>query len=138
MKRFVIPSAIACICLATSAVDVSDTYTKQNISASTTFNATTTKQMTYPSGLPTPIFWFDATQTNGWKISGGTVTKIPSLVGDRFLTTDQTTGHFTAWTATGGTVTTASCAAARRRRARWRPSSRRCRTRRCCAMPAGS
>ena len=103
MKRSVIPSAIACICLATSAVDVSDTYTKQNISASTTFNATTTKQMTYPSGLPTPIFWFDATQTNGWKISGGTVTKIPSLVGDRYLTTDQTTGHFTAWTATGGT-----------------------------------
>lgn len=90
------------ICLAASAVDVSDTCAKQNISASTTFTASTTKQMTYPSGLPTPIFWFDATQTNGWTITGGTVTKITSLVGDRFLTTDQTTGHFKAWTATGG------------------------------------
>ena len=54
-------------------------------------------------GLPTPIFWFDARQTNGWDISGGKVTKIPSLVGDRYLTTDQTTGHFTGWQVTGGT-----------------------------------
>ena len=59
--------------------------------------------MEYPSDLPSPIFWFDARQTNGWDISGGKVTKIPSLVGDRYLTTDQTTGHFTGWQVTGGT-----------------------------------
>lgn len=58
-----------------------------------------------PDDLPTPIFWFDCTRTNGWQIVRGDdgtnyVTAIPSLVGDgRFLTTDtELEGtSFTGW-----------------------------------------
>ena len=58
--------------------------------------AKTPKLANWPTDLPTPIFWFDCTVTNGWEITLGEdgtnyVTKIPSLVGDgRFLTTDTT------------------------------------------------
>ena len=82
---------------------ITDNPSKISVAASTTFSASTAKQTDYPSGLPTPIFWFDARQTNGWVFSGQTVTKIPSLVGDRYLTTDQTVGHFRSWTVTGAT-----------------------------------
>ena len=46
---------------------------------------------TFPSELGTPTFWFDASQTNGWVIAAdGTVVRVPSLVGDRYLTSDVT------------------------------------------------
>lgn len=55
--------------------------------------AVTEKQSELPD-LPTPAFWFDCTRREGWEYTtvNGTnfVTKIPSLVGDRFLTTDVT------------------------------------------------
>ena len=40
-----------------------------------------------PEGLPTPLFHFDATRTNDWTFNAARtqVTKIPSLVGDRYL-----------------------------------------------------
>ena len=40
-----------------------------------------------PAGLPTPLFHFDATRTNDWTFNAARtqVTKIPSLVGDRYL-----------------------------------------------------
>ena len=45
----------------------------------------------FPSELGTPTFWFDASQTNGWEIAAdGTVVRVPSLVGDRYLTSDVT------------------------------------------------
>lgn len=49
----------------------------------------------WPSGLPTPSFWFDCKQTNDWEFATDAngrlcVSKIPSLVGDgRSLTSDQ-------------------------------------------------
>ena len=58
--------------------------------------ASTPKYSGMPSDLPTPIFWFDCSNTDGWTIvkgQGGTnfVAQIPSLVGDgRFLTTNVT------------------------------------------------
>ena len=55
--------------------------------------AVTEKQSELPD-LPTPAFWFDCSDRTGWeyKTENGTnfVTKIPSKVGDRFLTTDTT------------------------------------------------
>ena len=95
--------AAALAVLAQADTVITDTPSKISVSASTTFSASTTKQTEYPSDLPTPIFWFDAGQTNGWVFSGQTVTKIPSLVGGRYLTTDQTVGHFRSWTVTGAT-----------------------------------
>ena len=53
---------------------ITDNPSKISVAASTTFSASTAKQTDYPSGLPTPIFWFDARQTNGWVFSGSTVT----------------------------------------------------------------
>ena len=45
----------------------------------------------FPSELGTPIFWFDASQTNGWEVAAdGTVVRVPSLVGNRYLTSDVT------------------------------------------------
>lgn len=50
----------------------------------------------------TPIFRFDCTQTNGWTFTDGRVTKIPSLVGDRFLSTSREGGLWgNAYTVTG-------------------------------------
>ena len=95
--------AVALAVCAQADTVITDNPSKISVAASTTFSASTTKQTDYPSGLPTPIFWFDAGQTNGWVFSGNTVTKIPSLVGDRYLTTDQTVGHFKSWTVTGAT-----------------------------------
>lgn len=97
-----ISAAALAVCAQADTV-ITDNPSKISVAASTTFSASTTKQTDYPSGLPTPIFWFDAGQTNGWVFSGQTVTKIPSLVGDRYLTTDQTVGHFKSWTVTGAT-----------------------------------
>ena len=60
----------------------------------------------YPSDVASPVFWFDATQTNGWEFvdEGGRkqVTKIPSLVGSRYLAVDGGAGHWHGWN--GGTV----------------------------------
>ncbi|MBR3689251.1 MAG: hypothetical protein IKL85_09290, partial [Lentisphaeria bacterium] len=49
-------------------------------------------------GTATPIFHLDATGRDGWEFSddGGTlITKIPSLTGSRYLTTDKTGGSWT-------------------------------------------
>lgn len=115
MKRFAGTVGALAAASAFGAVTVSDTYQKQLVTAATEFVASTTRSTPQagtglPSGVPTPTFWFDCTQTNGWEISAaGRVTKIPSLVGDRYLTTDQSVGHFPAydpstkksWTVTG-------------------------------------
>lgn len=60
----------------------------------------------WPTGLPTPSFWFDCKQTNGWEFAKDAngrlcVSNIPSLVGDgRSLTSDQmgTGTQFPTWT----------------------------------------
>ena len=58
-------------------------------STETTLVAGTTKVEGYPSSVGSPQFWFDCFQTNGWTIAEAagvkTVTKIPSLVGSRYL-----------------------------------------------------
>lgn len=43
--------------------------------------------MLEPSDLPVPVYHFDATRTNSWTFNAArtTVSKIPSLVGDRYL-----------------------------------------------------
>lgn len=71
--------------------------------AADTYEPQTEKQQ----GLPfdedfKPMFWFDCLQTNGWEISSDNfVTKIPSLLGDRYLTYTDIAGHWTGWV--GGT-----------------------------------
>ena len=100
--------AAAAVCLAApdvlgaTTVLSGNTYRIQD-SADASYAVSSTHESTtpwtadnWPSDVPTPSFWFDCQNTNGWEfgtpVNGtNTVTKIPSLVGDgRFLTTDQT------------------------------------------------
>lgn len=62
--------------------------------------ASTIRQIDYPPAVGTPSFWLDCTRTNDWTFaSDGSVAKIPSLVGDRYLATDTEGGiHKIAWT----------------------------------------
>jgi hypothetical protein len=56
--------------------------------------AGTTHQTAYPESIGNPQFWFDCTRTNGWTFAAnGSVAKIPSLVGLRYLTTDPESGY---------------------------------------------
>ena len=56
--------------------------------------ASTIRQTDYPTdAIGLPSFWFDCTQTNGWTFAAdGSVAKIPSLTGERYLTTDPEAG----------------------------------------------
>jgi len=60
-----------------------------------TLVAGTVHQTAYPTSLVgNPQFWFDCSQTNGWTFAAnGSVAKIPSLVGTRYLTTDPESGY---------------------------------------------
>lgn len=51
------------------------------------------------SGIKAPVFWIDAATTNGWAVTNGVVYAVPSRVGNRFLTSDRTVGHFKGWAA---------------------------------------
>jgi hypothetical protein len=64
------------------------TFFNTNVS----FSVETRKQTAYPADVGTPVFWFDASDTNGWMIASGTgeVSKIPSKgSGDRYLTSSH-------------------------------------------------
>ena len=70
-----------------------NTYRIQD-AADASYTVSSIVETGYPSGLPTPIFWFDCQQTNDWEFATDAngrlcVSKIPSLVGERFLTTNQ-------------------------------------------------
>jgi len=56
-----------------------------------------------PAEAGTPSFHFDASRTNepgkAWTFSGGTVTRIPSLSNDRFLTADFSEATWQGWSA---------------------------------------
>ena len=61
--------------------------------------AGTLHQTECPSDIDDLVFWFDCQQTNDWTFAGGEVAKIPSLVGERYLSTDTEGGlHKIAWT----------------------------------------
>ena len=62
------------------------------------YTASTEKYTAYPSEVGTPIFWFDASETNGWEFADGTldVVKIPSKVGNRYLSINDDNGSWTA------------------------------------------
>ncbi len=62
--------------------------------------ASTIRQVDYPSAVGAPSFWLDCAQTNDWTFAAdGSVAKIPSRVGDRYLATDTEGGiHQIAWT----------------------------------------
>ncbi len=81
--------------------NVDEQYQLTFKSEDTGVRAVTEKQTALPADLPSPIFWFDCKDQNGWEYEkiGGTnfVTKIPSKVGNRFLTTDLTL-EGTTWT----------------------------------------
>lgn len=61
--------------------------------------AMTVHQTTYPDSVGAPAFWLDCAQTNGWTFAAdGSVAKIPSRVGDRYLATDAEGGiHEIQW-----------------------------------------
>lgn len=66
-----------------------------------TVTPSTYRQTGYPTAVGEPQFWFDCTRTNGWEIAAdGKVSKVTSLVGSRYLTTQKTTGGWNGW---GGT-----------------------------------
>ena len=73
------------------AVEVGDCIDIQSINTESTPEVTYTAKTTkaagtdLPDGIPTPIFWLDCANTNGWLFSGSTVTGIPSRVGSRSL-----------------------------------------------------
>ena len=101
-------ASVACgvLPLAASLVEVKDSYAVTVTNTVDGVTAVSEQQAAgYPEGLPTPIFWFDCTHTNGWQIERGAdgtnyVSMIPSLVGDgRFLTTNTTLEgtSFTGW-----------------------------------------
>lgn len=73
-------------------IDVADNAPK--------LTASTIRQIGYPTAVGTPAFWLDCTRTNGWTFAAdGSVAKIPSRVGDRYLATDTEGGiHQIAWT----------------------------------------
>ena len=78
-------------------------------STNTVLVAGTTPCAGYPVSVGNPQFWFDCSQTDGWTIveSAGvkTVSRIPSLVGSRFLAVSANGGYYQAggfsWTPTG-------------------------------------
>ena len=92
MKRIAIASVLAAgaACIAAdTAVDVSAAFEVAQDAASgkVTLAPSTVAAMSEPADLPTPLFHFDATRTNDWTFNAARtqVTKIPSLVGERYL-----------------------------------------------------
>ena len=63
-----------------------------------TLTATSADYGAYPSGLATPAFWFDASDTSGWTVGkGNAVTHVPSKSNARYLTSDVTGASWTGW-----------------------------------------
>ena len=91
--------------VAASLTDVTDSQTVSVSATGDGVRAVSVKSHGIPADIPTPIFWFDCTNTNGWEIAlaadgSNRVARIPSLVGDgRFLTTNVTLegSTFTGW-----------------------------------------
>lgn len=103
-------AAVAAVCagimpVCAGLVEVTDVASVTVSSSGDGITARTQKSDGLPEDLPTPIFWFDCSNTNGWQIVHGDdgtnyVTMIPSLGdGGRFLTTDTTLEgtSFTGW-----------------------------------------
>ena len=80
----------------TDRVLVKVTSANNNISP-VSLTAETEDRRSYPSEVGTPIFWFDASETNGWEFAEGTldVVKIPSKVGSRYLSINDNGGSWT-------------------------------------------
>ena len=80
----------------TGRVLVKVTSADNNISP-VSLTAETEDRRSYPSEVGTPIFWFDASETNGWEFAEGTldVVKIPSKVGSRYLSINDNGGSWT-------------------------------------------
>ena len=57
--------------------------------------ATGTQDATYPASVGDPVFWLDASNTNGWTLSGTDVKDIPSLTGSRHLINEL--GSWIGW-----------------------------------------
>ena len=106
VAALVVAGGFVAVAGADSTVLSGNTYRIQdNADASYTVSSVS-EAASWPSGVPTPSFWFDCRQTNGWEFAadeGGRlrVTKIPTLVAgsSRFLTTDQTESgtQFPSW-----------------------------------------
>ena len=94
MRRLLVGSVVLTLPIAAAfAMDevVSDSRQVLLGAARNTMTMASVKMDEYPSELGTPIFWLDASQTNGWEVAAdGTVVRVPSLVGDRYLTSDVT------------------------------------------------
>ena len=107
MKRMVAFAMCWCVFLPAMAVDELVTVTNVTRSLMLNYNLTnytvtaeTVHQTEYPSDIGDPIFWFDCRRTDNWTFAAdGSVAKIPSLVGERYLATDTEGGlHQIAWT----------------------------------------
>ena len=58
----------------------------------------TVSHSTYPQDLPAPSFWMDASERADWTVAAdGTVSRIPSKVGDRALVGVSVDSSWTGW-----------------------------------------
>ena len=107
-KRLVFLGAAGSLAVAFAGeVVVTDQYKIDATENTSVVLATRTQAAGYPADVPGPVFWFDATQTNGWEIAAEDgrlkVKRIPSLVGTRYLAVDGgDNGHWHGWN--GGAV----------------------------------
>lgn len=94
--------AEAMIASAASSVDISDaTFVSYSTNVSKLVVTATSADKTLPAEAGTPNFHFDCLRTNeaerAWTFAGETVTRVPSLSNDRFLTADFTTATWQGW-----------------------------------------
>ncbi len=103
MKRTIAAFASVCATVALASVETISNNTSvlyieaEGGASPVSLYAATAKRTVFPSEVGTPIFWFDASETNGWEFAEGTldIVKIPSKVGDRYLSVNDDGGSWT-------------------------------------------
>ena len=104
--KSLIPAGAAIVALAASAdetvANAWQKYYSRETGTAVTYTAQTARQTEFPTEVGTPIFWVDCASTNGWTFAETDgalkVLKVPSRVGNRYLTSDKTEANFDAFT----------------------------------------
>ena len=96
IRKSVLVCAMACLSMCVGAAEDGDVTIltngyRQFVSGSQVYQVETQSVKTEPSWVTTSLlFAFDCSQTNGWMVADdGTVTKVPSRVGTRYLTVGE-------------------------------------------------
>ena len=98
-RQLLVSAATVALAVTVRGFEVSNVFSLQT-NANCTITAVA-EAAAYPADIgEEPLFWFDASNREGWEFSDEAktkITKIPSKTGPRYLTTDQTGGHFNNW-----------------------------------------